>query len=262
MIKSFCKGLIGYQFLLKTLIKREITVKYRRSVLGILWSVLNPLLTMMVITTVFSVIMRIDIPNYPVYYLTGYVMWSFMSEATMASMTSIYNNSALIKKVYLPKYIFPLEKSLFGLVNFAFSMIAVVIMFVVFQVTPSFTMLLFFVPVIYCYIFTLGMSLLLSALAVQFRDIQHLYSVVLTMWMYLTPIIYDVERIEEISSSLAFVLKLNPMYYYVTYFREVLLYGIVPGLYYNLACIASSLIVLLFGVWVFKSRQSKFVLYM
>lgn len=250
---------LKYRFLLYNLISREIKVKYRRSILGVLWSVLNPLFTMLVISLVFSQIFRFEIKNFNIYFLTGSVIFSFMSEATTSSLSSILGASALIKKVYIPKYIFPLQKTTFSLVNLGFSLIAVLIVFLFSGIKVSASVLLFPIPIIYCYIFSLGISLALSALTVKFRDIQHLYSVITTMWMYLTPVIYPASSLK---GPLLKIMELNPMYYYVTYFREVVMYGTVPDLKFNLICTGFALTSLIIGTLIFKKRENTFILYL
>ncbi len=257
MNKSF-SGFIKYRFLLYNLISRDIKVKYRRSVLGILWSVLNPLLMMLVMTAVFSNVFRFDIENFPVYYLTGSVMYAFFNEATNSSMYSVISSSSLIKKVYIPKYIFPLEKVMFSFVNMLFSLIAVIFIFLVTGTPIPITILLTPIPLIYIFVFALGFSMLLAALCVYLRDVLHLFSVLLTAWMYFTPIFYPVETLGD----LAVLLNFNPLYHYITYFRNVAMYGVVPGISANLICIGFSIASLIIGILVFKKLQKNFVLYL
>ena len=228
---NFITDFKRYSPLLINLSVRDIKIKYRRSFLGIAWSILNPLLTMLVLTTVFKMMLRIQIPNYASYYIVGFSIWSFFSESTSLAMSSIIGASALIKKVYVPKYMFPIEKCIFALINFAFSLIAVLVVMLIQGVYPTFTTLLAVIPMLYCFIFACGISLFLSAVTVYFRDIAHFYSVLLTLWMYLTPIIYNIELINSIeskSSVIKFVSKViryNPMTFYVTYMRDVMIYN-------------------------------------
>lgn len=247
-----------YKYLLSDLVTRDLKVKYRRSVLGFLWSILNPLLMMLVITAVFANIFKFDIKDFPVYYLTGILIFNFVSESTSSAISSIINGAGLIKKVYIPKYIFPLEKCLFAFVNMLFSLIAVAIVFIIVQMELHWTILLFPIPMIYAFIFSVGLSLILSALNVFFRDIGHLYSVWVVAWMYLTPIIYPVSVLPE---AMLTVIKLNPLYYYVTYIRNVMIYGKLPDLQDNLICIGFSLLFLALGLVLFKKKQDKFILY-
>ena len=257
-LKGYFADIKKYRFLIGNLVSRDVKTKYRRSALGILWSVLNPLLMMMVLTAVFSNIFRAGIKDFPVYYLSGYVIFNFVSEATTFSLNSILGAKSLIKKVYIPKYIFPLEKCIFSLVNTMFTFIAALIMFMILGVTPSWTMLLFFVPILYSFVFSFGLGLVLAAMNVFFRDIGHLYHVLTTAWMYLTPIIYPVSILPD---WLIDIIKLNPLYYYVQYFRSIMLYGTVPGLQENLICIVFAGLMLILGILVFKKKQDKFILY-
>lgn len=247
-----------YKYLLRNLIVKDVKLKYRRSILGILWSVLNPLLMMIVITAVFSSIFKISIENFPIYYLTGSTLFGLLSETTNNSMLSILGAGSLIKKVYIPKYIFPLEKCMFGFINFLFSMIAVVIMYIILGYPIHWTVILFPIPVLYTLVFSIGLGLILSALSVFFRDIIHLYSVLLMAWTYFTPIVYPYESLPE---NIKTLMQFNPMYHYVQYFRDVLMYNKVPGVEINLLCFAIAFGTLFLGLLFFKKKQNKFILY-
>ncbi|MBR1779545.1 MAG: ABC transporter permease [Clostridia bacterium] len=259
-MKLFYSDLKKFFPLLLNLSAKDIKIKYRRSVLGILWSIFNPLLTMLVLTQVFSMLLKVQVENFATYYILGSSLWNFFSEATTLSMMSIISSSALIKKVYVPKYIFPLEKCLFALINFAFSMVAVVVV-MLFQGTKlTATLLLFPIPVLYCFVFCIGFSLILSALTVYFRDIMHLYGILLTIWIYLTPIIYPEELIKH-NSVIYSIVKCNPMYYFVKYFRDVMMYNALPTFSENLICIFISLFTLLLGAIIFNKAEKKFILH-
>lgn len=257
-MNKYMENFIKYKPLLGNLIVRDIKVKYRRSILGVLWSVLNPLLMMLVMTTIFSTLFKIDIENFPVYYLTGFVIFSFFSEATNSAMVSIVSSGPLIKKVYIPKYIFPTEKILFAFVNLMFSLVALIFILIYTSTQVTYTALLFPIPLMFALIFSLGMGLILSVLAVFFRDILHLYSVLLTAWTYFTPIFYPISIIPE---QYQWILKINPLYHFILYFREIVLLGTIPGIRENLICISISIVTLLLGLVVFKKNQDKFVLY-
>lgn len=267
--KDFVKdvgALRRYRYLLLDLVGRDIKTKYRRSVLGILWSVLNPLLMMLVLNLIFSYVIRVQVSDpggFPLFYLTGYLIFVFVQESSSIAMMSVFHSAPLIKKVYLPKYIFPLEKCIFSLVNLLFSLIAFAIVFIFFMVTdpavaPSFTMLLFPLPILYTFVFALGLSLILSATYIFFRDIAHIYGVFLTVWMYASPIIYPKDFL---SGTIANLMKFNPLFHYIEYFRDIMIRGVVPGLYDNLVCILFSLLFLAVGVTVFRRAQDKFVLF-
>lgn len=265
------KVLGRYRFFLVDLIGRDIKTKYRRSTLGVLWSVLNPLLMMCVLTAVFSKVLRVGVDDlgyiggYPLFYLTGYVMFNFISESTNFSLVSILNNAGLIKKVYMPKYVFPLEKCCYAFINMCLSFVAFIIVFLFFLIkgditlsTSMLTMLLAIVPMIYIFFFAFGLSLFVSATAVFFRDVLHLWSVFLSLWMYASPIIYPLETLPEWLRS---ILRINPLTHYIDYFRAVLIQGRIPGLEENLICILFSLAALGLGIVTFRKRQDKFILY-
>lgn len=257
---NFFSDMKKFMPLLKNLVSKDFKIKYRRSVLGVAWSVLNPLFTMLVITTVFGKLLKIQVDNFATYYIVGFAIWSFFSEATSSSLGSILTSAPLIKKVYIPKYIFPLEKCLFSLVNFLFTLIAVVIVMLFQGFVPSLTAVLFPIPVVYCFIFVCGVSLFLSAATVYFRDVQHLYGIFLTALMYLTPIIYPLSLLEGQGWILKIV-ELNPITHYVEYFRGLIMYNHIPGLKENLVCVGMALGMFLIGSFVFKKAQGKFILH-
>lgn len=257
---NFFSDMKKFMPLLKNLVSKDFKIKYRRSMLGVAWSVLNPLFTMIVITTVFGKLLKIQVEDFATYYIVGFAIWNFFAEATSSSLSSILSSAALIKKVYIPKYIFPLEKCLFSLVNFFFTLIAVVIVMLFQGVVPSVTVILFPIPVFYCFIFVCGVSLFLSAATVYFRDIQHLYGVLLTMLMYLTPIIYPLEILKDYKLVLRIV-ELNPITHYVEYFRGLIMYDTIPGIKENLICFGIAAVSLVFGALIFKKAQRKFILH-
>lgn len=248
-----------FKHLLKLMVKRDFQTRYRKSFLGVLWSLLNPLLTMLVMTIVFSYLFRFQIPNYPVYLLSGLVIFGFFSETTTQSMNSVIDGEAIIKKVYVPKYIFPLSKVFSSLVNLFFSLVAFILVALITGAPFHWTILLIPIPIIYVFVFSLGMSMLLSSLAVFFRDLIYLYGVILTLWTYLTPLFYPVEIIPEWAQPL---MGLNPMYHFVAYFRSLALDGVIPGLWPNLVCLGFAMAFLVGGAYVFASKQDRFILYL
>jgi ABC-2 type transport system permease protein len=257
-LKSYLVGLEKYKYLLIDLVVRDVKVKYRRSVLGFFWSILNPLLMMLVITAVFSNIFKFDIKNFPVYYMTGILIFNFVAEATSLSLTSIIGAAGLIKKVYIPKYIFPLQKCVFAFVNMIFSLVAVIIIYVILQVPLHLTLLLFWVPMLYATVFSFGLGLILASANVFFRDVGHLYSVWITAWMYLTPIIYPESILPRMVKN---ILIFNPMYHYVTYIRNIMIYGVLPSFSDNFICIGLAVLFFGIGIALFKKTQDRFILY-
>lgn len=257
-IKAYIKTFSKYQHLLNELVVRDIKVRYRRSILGLLWTVLNPLLMMIVITIVFSTIFKQAIPNFPIYFLTGSLIFSFNSESTSNALYSIIGNASLLKKVYIPKYLFPLSKIASGLVNLGFSLIAMFIVMIITDAPFYSTLLLIPIPIAYVFVFSTGVGLMLSAATVFFRDIAHFYGVFILAWTYFTPIFYPVTILPEVALT---AMKFNPMYHYINYFRDLVLYGVFPSLGENFLCALISCISLIIGIWVFYRKQDKFVLY-
>ena len=244
--------------LLRELVVRDIKVRYRHSVLGLVWTVLNPLLMMVVITIVFSTLFKQNIPNFPIYYLSGSLLFSFNSESTTTALNSMIANSSLIKKVYIPKYLFPFSNILSGLVNLGFSLIAMFIVMVITKAPFHITLLLIPIPIFYTFLFATGLGILLSALTVYFRDIAHFYSVFILAWTYFTPVFYPVEILGERAMML---MRLNPMYHYITFMRELVLNGNFPSMKENLLCMVMGLFMVALGLLVFYKKQDKFVLF-
>ena len=248
-----------YAFLIKQLVSRDFKTKYKRSVLGMAWSFLNPLLTMSVQYIVFSTLFKSDIPNYPVYLLSGIVFMNFFNEAVSMGMTSITGNASLIKKVYMPKYIYPVSRILSSLVNFALAILPLFLV-MLFTGTPFRSSLLLLVFDILCLLgFVMGMGLLLTTAMTFFQDTQFLWGVASLMWMYLTPVFYP-ESI--IPARLLTLYHMNPMYQYITFARICIIDGVSPEPMAYLWCIVSSLVVLALGIVTFKKNQDKFVLYL
>lgn len=257
-VKMQYEKLMKYKPLLGRLVERDLKVKYRRSVLGYLWSLLNPLLMMVVMSAVFSYMFRYDIPNYPIYLITGQIIFTFFSEATTMAMDSVIGNASLIKKVYVPKYIFPISRVLSSFVTLLFSLVAVIIVMIFTQTPLTPVIILFPIPLLYVLLFSVGLGMVLSVCAVFFRDTRYLYGVLTTAWMYFTPIFYPIESIPD---NVQRILRINPLFQFIESFRDIVLYGKVPGIQNTTACIAWCLIALLAGILLFKRKQSNFILY-
>lgn len=181
-----------YTPLLIELLKRDIKVKYRKSVLGVLWSVLNPLFMMIILSVVFSTLFKNNVENYPTYIFSGQLIYNFFSEATTSSMSAIVDNASLIKKIYVPKYLFVLARICSSMINLMATLSALFCVMLVLRIDLSYRLYEGVVALILLTLFSTGEGLVLSAIAVKFRDMMHLYSVFLTALMYLCPIIYEV----------------------------------------------------------------------
>lgn len=257
-MKKYIQNLMKYRHLISELVIRDIKVKYKKSILGVLWTLLNPLLTMVVLTIVFSNLFRFDIENFPVYLITGQVMFNFFSEATNMSMMSINDNAQLIKKVYIPKYIFPISKVLSSFVNLIFSLAAVLLIVIFMKIPIRISSIFSLLSLGYILLFTAGIGLILVSLNVFFRDIQHLYGVLLTAWMYLTPIFYPVNIIPD---QFKWLVAANPLFYMIQHFRATILYGVVPNIELNFICFMNAMGAFLIGLFVFYKAQDKFILH-
>ena len=256
---AVCMLFTRYGFLIRQLVSRDFKTKYKRSVLGMAWSFLNPLLTMAVQYVVFSTLFKSDIPNYPVYLLSGIVFFNFFNEAVSMGMTSITGNASLIKKVYMPKYIYPVSRILSSLVNFALAIIPLLLVMLVTGTafTPALLLLIF--DMLCLLGFVTGMSLLLTTSMTFFQDTQFLWGVISMMWMYMTPLFYPESIIP--AQFLTFY-HMNPMYQYITFARICIINGVSPEPMAYLWCILSSVVVLGLGILTFKRHQDKFVLYL
>lgn len=251
---------INYKDLMGQLVLRDLKLKYRRSVLGYLWSVLNPLFIMIIMAVVFSQMFHNErIPNYPVYLMSGQILFNYMNQSTSQALASIVDSSSLLKKIYLPKYIFTVSKITSGLIDCTFSFAALLLV-MVFTGAPVSVRLLLFIPVaLQLYVFNIGLGMFLAACNVFFRDIQYIYNAVTTAWMYLTPMFYPVELLPDTVRWL--ITHFNPMYFYITQLRSLTIYNSLPGLEYAVCGCICSMIMLTAGVQVFLKTQDKFILY-
>lgn len=260
MIKNLVYSIQKYKFLLFQLVSRDFKVKYKRSVLGIVWSLLYPILTMSVMALVFTNVFRMSTPgvNYLVYLMSGLVIFNYFSEASNLAMSSVVSNFSLINKVYIPKYIFPLSKCIFVGINFLLTLIPLYAIILLTGTGLNIYHLLLPFAFICLFLFTLGMGFILSSVSVFLRDMFYIYGVVITLWMYLTPIMYDFTIIPE---NLQFILKCNPLFWIIYFVRDIILYNQVPGLNVWVYCIIIAVGTLLIGMIVFKKNQDKFIYY-
>lgn len=260
----------GFQkdiFILKQLVGKDFKIKYRRSFLGVAWSVLNPLLMMIVMAIVFTTIFAqgrngsVTPEMYPLYLIVGNVTFAVMSDSTSQALSSIIQASSLLKKVKVHRFVFPVQKVLFSLVNFAFSLIAVAIVMLWFHVVPTWHLLLLPVCLILLMFFCMGVGLLLSAATVFFRDVMHLWSVVLTAWTYFTPIFWTTDYILKMPQILRVLMYANPMYNYLQFMRDIFLFQTCPTPLEFGLCVAWAVIAMAIGYTVFHKNEHKFILY-
>ncbi len=245
--------LARYRDLIKQLIVRNIKTRYKRSALGILWTMLNPLMMMIVLTFVFSEIFRSSIVSrsYSAYALSGLLLWNFFAQTTTGAMSELIWGGGLLKRIYLPRAIFAVSALGTSLVNLLLSLIPLFIIIVVTGVPIRAVILVTPAAIILTAMFALGVALLLSRIAAYFNDVMEMYQILLTAWMYMTPIIYPKNIIPE---KYRWLFKVNPMYHLMEVFREPLAVGALAGPKTWAAATVASLLTLVFGWWFFSRK--------
>ena len=254
------RTLFKYRELFFQLVSRDIKLKYRRSVLGYVWSVLNPLLTMAVMLIVFSNLFARNVPNFSMYLLIGHMLFNFMTAAASHSLTSVIGHASLLKKIYIPKYIFTLASVTSELIIFLFSLGAFLIVVFITKTPITVRFLLTLIPMVQLYVFTVGLGLFLAQAMVFFRDIFHIWHVVSMAWMYLSAIFYPVSILPE--KVLFIVTNYNPMYFYITMFRNFTIGSANMGsLDLAIRGAVAAALMLFIGLASFSRSKNKFILY-
>ena len=257
-MKKYVDNFMQYQFLLSELVKKGIKLKYRRSYLGMIWSLLEPLLTMIVLTIVFGTLYGNTDKTFPVYILTGRLLYSFFSQATKAALKSIRQNSAMIKKVYVPKYLYPLSSVLFNYVIFLISLIVRAVVSVVLGVKPTTHLWQSLVALVLILFISYGCGMILATIGVFFRDMEYLWSVALMLVMYTCAIFYYPSKL--LKSGWAWILKYNPLYCVIDIFRSGV-FGEPMNIDYLIYTVAFAVLSMLIGLICFKKKQDDFILY-
>jgi ABC-2 type transport system permease protein len=259
-------GLVGsvvelweFSEVLQELVKRDLKVRYKRSVLGIFWTMLNPLLMMVITSIVFSNLFRNNITNFPIYVLSGYVVWTFFSQSTVSASSSILDSSGLTRKVYVPPALFPLASVASGLINLVLALVPLALLMVVTGGTFTWALLILPISALFLALFAYGLGLILSSSAVFFRDTVYTYQVLLVAWMYLTPLFYPKEIIPERWTVLVY---LNPVYHMVELFRAPIYSGKLPDPTNFAAAALFSVVTVVLGWWFFEKTRNRFVTYL
>lgn len=257
---AYLKNLGRYRFLMEQLVSRDFKTKYKRSVLGIFWSFLNPLMMMAVQYAVFSRLIDRGggIPYYAMYLLIGIVLFNGFNDCCNQSMRAIVGNAPLITKVYVPKFIYPASKVLSASVNMLLAMLPLLLVALINKLWPCFAWICLPVGLLLLIVFTMGMGFLLSSLMVFFRDVEFLWGVFSTMWMYATPIIYAIDFLPGLVQKLEIF---NPMYHYITYMRTIIIDRAFPNASQFLWCIGWSAVMFALGTIVFHKTEDKFIFY-
>jgi ABC-type polysaccharide/polyol phosphate export permease len=254
-MRDALQELIRYRDLLRLLVVTNIKARYKRSVLGMAWTLLNPLLMMIVMTIAFSALFSRSVENYPVYVLSGLILWQFFAQTTTHAMNQLAWGNNLLKKVYIPPVVFPVSAVGTGLVNLGLSVIPLALIMLVMRHPFTWALLWLPVPVILIAVFCVGVSLLVSIIAVFFNDFAQMYTVILRMWFYLTPVMYP-ERI--LPERFLWIVKLNPMYHFMRCWRDPIYLGTLPPVQSVLMCLVWALGTFTVGWWVFSRRSHEF----
>ena len=258
-IKRDLNNFLRYKYLLFELVKKNIKLKYRRSYLGILWTLVEPLLTMIVLTLVFGTLFGKDDRTYPVYILCGRLLYSFFSSASKAGLKAVSGNAAMIKKVYVPKYIYVVAAIISNFVTFVISLVVLVGVAAVLRVEPTWHIVEGLIPLVILFVMTLGIGLILATLNVFFRDIEYIWSVLTMLIMYASAIFYTTERV--INTGNGWVFNVNPIYMCIANFRNAVLYGTAMNVDYCIHSAIFAVLSVIIGSVLFYKEQDKFILY-
>ncbi len=254
MLKKLNKN----RFLFEELVKRDFKKKYKQAVLGVFWSMLAPLLTLLVMAVVFSHVFGRTIPHFIIYMFAGNLVFFYFRESTTGGMNALVANSGIFTKVNVPKYLFLFSKNVSSLINFGLTLIIFFIFVAADSLPFTWKFFLLIYPIGCLLLFNLGMGLILSALFVIFRDMQYLYEIFTMMLMYMSAIFYS---IEAYSAQMQVFFHLNPVYVYITYFRMIIIDGAVPSFSFHLLCVFYALLAFLIGAYIYKKYNYRFLYY-
>jgi ABC-type polysaccharide/polyol phosphate export permease len=250
------KEIFHYRNLVFQFIRRDILTRYKRSVLGIAWTMLTPLGTMLVLTIVFSRAFGVTEKGYAAYVLSGLMAWTFFAQTTNAATVNLIWGGTLLNRIYVPRTAFAVSAVGTGLVNLTISIIPLVVVIIVTKIPITWAVLFLPVPMILLALFSLGVGLLLSAIAIYFADVTEMYQVILTAWLYLSPVIWTETLLP--GGYVPILVRLNPMYHLINLFRAPIYYGRLPTIEELSISVAISLITVLFGWWFFTNRADEF----
>lgn len=255
---NIVQKLSRYQFLFEELVKRDFKKKYKRTVLGMAWSILSPLLTLFVMKLVFTQFFGRTTNHYTIYLFCGNLIFSYFNESTNQGMTSLMSNAGIFTKINIPKYLFLFSKNVQTLINFGLTLVLFFLFCVLDQITFTWKFFLLLYPVVLLLLFNIGVGLILSALFVFFRDVQYLWSVFTMLLMYMSAIFYTIDQYEYTTQCL---FLLNPVYLFIRYFRKIVIDSVIPTVWFHLLMLADVLIVLGLGCWMYKKYNTRFLYY-
>ncbi len=258
-VKKFTEAVSKQRFLFEELVKRDFKKKYKRTILGMLWSLISPLMQLLVMAIVFTKFFARDNPHYIIYLFAGNLTYSFFKDSTYGGMNALMQNAGIITKINLPKYMFLLSKNVASLINFGLTLVIFFIFVAVDGVAFHFRFLMMIYPILCLIIFNIGCGFILSALFVIFKDVQYLYDIFTLMLMYLSAIFYYTD---DYSEKIQHLFYLNPLYVYITYIRHLIIDGYIPGLPTHALCLFYALAALGIGALIYKKYNYKFMYYM
>ncbi|MEW6180637.1 MAG: ABC transporter permease [Chloroflexota bacterium] len=244
-----------YRDLVFFLVRRDITARYKRSVLGIAWTMLNPLGMMIILSVVFTQVFRARVEGYPAYVLSGLISWTFFSQTSSSAINALVWGGDLLRRIYIPRSTFAMSAIGTGLVNLLLSLVPLIVVNLVIGIPLHITLLLSPFAMIMLAMFSLGIGLLISTIGIYFADVVEMYHIILTAWFYATPVMYPVDIL---STNVAMIVKLNPMFHLVGLFRDLVFYGTVPPLQTWLLCLGVSTMTLMIGWLVFTGKSDEF----
>ena len=258
MIKILKQKIIQHQFLFEELVKRDFTKKYKRTILGILWSVLGPLMTLGVMALVFTKFFGRNIEHYVIYMFCGNLLFHYFSESTGTGMTVLYDNSGIFSKVNVPKYMFLLSKNVSVFINFGINVLVLFVFCAIDGITFTWKFILLLYPICCLVVFNFGVGLILSALYMMFRDMKYLYDVLLRLLMYVSAIFYSIDAYEL---KVQYLFYLNPVYVYIRYFRKIIIEATIPKPTFHLLAAGYAIVALVLGAIIYKKKNYKFLYY-
>ena len=247
------------QFLFEELVKRDFKRRYARTALGMFWSILNPLLQLLVMRLVFTHFFGNNIPHYTTFLFSGMIVFNYFSEATREGMTSLVDNAAIFTKINVPKYLFVFAKNVQSLINFLLILLVFFLFCILDGVTFTWKFLLLFYPIVLLVFFNIGCGLILSAIYVFFRDMQYFWNVFLLLLQYLSAVFYDIATFPDEIQKLFYI---NPVYLYIRYFRKIVLYAEIPQLSFHLLMLAEAIFIFTAGILIYKKYNLKFLYYL
>jgi len=247
-----------YQFLFEELVKRDFKKKYKRTVLGMAWSVLSPLLSLLVMRLVFTQFFGRNTPHYTIYLFCGNLVFSYFNESTTQGMSSLMDNASIFTKVNVPKYLFLMSKNVQTLINFGVTLCVFVLFCILDGITFTWRWVLLLYPIVMLLFFNIGVGLILSALFVFFRDIQYLWTVFVQLLTYMSAIFYTIDGYSPMVQNLFLI---NPIYLFIRYFRKIVIDMAIPSVWFHLLIGGYTVLVLALGCWMYKKYNHRFLYY-